>query len=322
MGYGAYSHAAHVAMTHKRSNTSRQEIFSQSACHPHMNPHGMGFRDSRDSEAHPNSVGIIFALDVSGSMGNIPARLASDTLPAFMKAMLDAGVADPQVLFMGIGNAVGDRAPLQVGQFESTASLMDQWLTSMYLEGGGGGGNESYELAFYVAARHTRMDCVQKRGRRGYLFITGDEPPNPVVSARQVNDLVGDAIKKDIPFFEIIEETQRTFEPFYLIPDPSRARNIKRAWRDLLGDRVIVMDSPDDTSYVSAGLVSLIEGSVADLGALVQRLVDSGVDGKRASSVARALTPFAASIGKDGAADVGRNGTDLPRGSGSSGYDR
>ena len=29
---------------------------------------------------------------------------------------------------------------LQVGQFESTAELMDQWLTWTYLEGGGGGG--------------------------------------------------------------------------------------------------------------------------------------------------------------------------------------
>ena len=32
-----------------------------------------------------------------------------------------------------------DAAPLQVGQFESTAELMDQWLTWTYLEGRGGG---------------------------------------------------------------------------------------------------------------------------------------------------------------------------------------
>src|SRR5690606_11730019 len=155
----------------------------------------------RDSEAHPASVGVIFALDVSGSMGEIPAKLATQTLPTFMKAMLDAGVPDPQVLFMGIGFAGqgGDRAPLQVGQFESTESLMDQWLTNLYLEGGGGGGNESYELAMYFAARHTAMDCVEKRGRRGYLFMTGDEPPNPVVSREQVKRLIGDDLAADIP---------------------------------------------------------------------------------------------------------------------------
>lgn len=324
MGFGNYSHEAHVAMTRTRAKAAPKEIFKQSACHELMNPHGVKVRESRDSDENPNSVGVIFALDVSGSMGDIPAKLATETLPAFMKAMLDAGVTDPQVLFMGIGNAAEgcDRAPFQVGQFESTEKLMDQWLTWMYLEGGGAGGNESYELAMYFAARHTVMDCMQKRKRRGYLFITGDEPPNPAVSRKQVQRLIGDDLQADIPIKEIIAEVQESFEPFYLIPDPKRGQNVGRDWRDLLGDRVVVMDGPDDTSYVAAGLVSMLEGAVQSLPELVEKLRAAGVSEHQSAAVGRALTPFAASLGRDGAPQPGLGGSDLPQGDGASGYER
>jgi hypothetical protein len=322
MGYGAYSYEAHVAMTSARAKAAPGEVFRQRGCHQLMSPHGVRARESRDSEAHPSSLGIVFALDVSGSMGAIPRQLATATLPAFMKTLADAAVTDPQVLFMGVGNAQSDQAPLQVGQFESTETLMDQWLTWMYLEGGGGGGNESYELAMYFAARHTALDCLEKRHRRGYLFLTGDEPPNPAVSRAEVKHLIGDDLADDIPVARVIEEAQRSFEPFFLIPDPQRGAQVGRAWRTLLGDRVIVMDSPDDTGHVAAGLVSLLEGGSASLGALVDKYRASGLGQERARAVALALTPFAASIGKDGAPAPPLGRTALPRGDEPSGWER
>jgi hypothetical protein len=239
-----------------------------------------------------------------------------------MQTMLDAGVTDPQVLFMGVGCAQGDAAPLQVGQFESTERLMDQWLTWMFLEGRGGGGNESYELAMYFAARHTEMDCMKKRHRRGYLFITGDEPPNPVVSRSQVNRILGDKLDDDIPIGDMIEELQRTFEPFYLIPDKDRAKNVGRAWRDVLGDRVLAMETPDDTSHVAAGLVTLLEGGAQSLDELMDRFRTTGLEKGRAKGVARALTPFAANIHRDGVPPVRLGDTTLPDGDGVSGLDR
>jgi hypothetical protein len=322
MGYGTYSHDAHLALTSARSGSSTSELFTQRGCHELMDPFGVRVRESRDSESHPQSLGIIFALDVSGSMGEIPARLATHTLPDFMRAMLDAGITDPQVLFMGIGNAASDRAPLQVGQFESTEKLMDQWLTWMYLEGMGGGGNESYELAMYFAARHTAMDCLEKRGRRGYLFITGDEPPNPAVSRTQVQRLIGDELQDDIPIADIIEETQRSFEPFYLIPDPQRGHQVGRAWRDLLGERVIVMESPDDTSYVAAGLVSLLEEAVPSLEALVAKLRKAGLSSEQAGRVGKSLTGFAAALERDGTPRPEIQDPRLPHNDEQSGFDR
>lgn len=323
MGFGGYSYEAHEAMTKARAETPRQEVFKQTKCHPLMDPHGVKLRECRDSATHPNSVGIVFALDVTGSMGNIPDLLARKHLPTFMKTLMDFGVADPQVLFMAVGDAVSDRAPLQVGQFESSEREMDQWLTWSYLEGGGGAfGTESYELGIYFAARHTDMDCFRKRGRRGFFFMTGDERPYPYVSRKQALELVGDTLAEDVAVSAAIDELSRTFEAFYLIPDLQRRRGCEDTWRKLLGDRVICMESPDDTVAVSAGLVGLCEGAIADLDALAKRLVDGGTPKERVGAVVRALTPFAATMQRDGNPPPRMQEVGLPTGDTSSGHRR
>ena len=323
MGYGGYSHEAHEAITKARAELPRQQVFTQKSCHPLMNPHGLKMRESRDSPSHPNSVGVVFALDVTGSMGQIPELLAKRELPTFMKTLLDCGMPDPQVLFMAVGDATCDRAPLQVGQFESAAKEMDQWLTWSFLEGGGGAlGTESYELGLYIAARHTSMDCWEKRKHRGYLFMTGDENPYPVVSRQQVSALIVDGLEEDLPLARLVDELQRTFEPFFLIPDPQRAKRCERAWRDALGDHVIVMEEPADTCLVTAGLMALCEGAVSDLDALAKRLRDNGVEGKRVGAVVRAVTAFSASRGRDGAPAPKTSAGAIPQGDGTSGHKR
>jgi hypothetical protein len=288
-----------------------------------MEPRG-AIRECRDSEDHPSSRAIVFALDVTGSMGDIPRRLATETLPAFMSVLLDAGVRDPAVCFLAVGHAGVDRAPIQVGQFESTAALIDQWLTRMWLEGGGAGGREAYELAMWLAARQMRLDCVEKRGERGFLFLTGDVAPNPAISRVEVERVLGAAPEADVPIRDAIEELQRTFEPFFLVA-PGAARSIERAWRDLLGDRVIVLEAAEDAAHVAAGLVWLLQdrdGARATLRAFVDRLAATGLDRKRCARIARAMVPFAASLGRDGAPRPRPGGTDLPRGDRPSGLER
>ncbi len=323
MGYGSYSHEAHRAISKARQNVPREQVFKQTACHPLMDPHGVKLRESRDSPTHPNSIGVVFALDVTGSMGDIPDLLARRELPTFMKTLLDSGVEDPQILFIAVGDAYVDRAPLQVGQFESSEREMDQWLTWSFLEGGGGGQNtESYELGMYFIARHTAMDCWDKRQKRGYLFMTGDEEPYPYVAAQQVRQLIGDELNEDIPVRSIVDEVQQMYEPFFLIPDQRRRGRCERTWRDLMGDHVICMDSPNDTCRVAAGLVALNEGVVNDLDELVAKLRQSGASKKDVGGLVRALTPFAATLRRDGTPAPRMDGSDLPAGDGPSGHRR
>ncbi|MHB8417300.1 MAG: VWA domain-containing protein [Myxococcales bacterium] len=301
MGYGQYSAEAHDAILKGRAKLPMQELFAQTSCHPLMNPKGVLVRECRDAPDHPASLGIAFALDVTGSMGDIPKALATVQLPKFMKLLFDCGIADPQVLFLAVGDAYSDRAPLQVGQFESTAELMDQWLTRSFLEGGGGGsGEESYELALYFLAQHTEMDCAVKRKKRGYVFVTGDELPYPTLPSAVTEAVLGDRLDDELKVEEIVAELQKTFCPFFVIPDLARRRRCEQRWRELLGDNVLCLEGPEDTCYVTAGAVALEEGAVADLDRLGAMLTKAGIEKARLAPVLRALTPLADLLGKHG----------------------
>jgi hypothetical protein len=313
MGYGNYSHAAHAALIADRGNRSMSEVFQQDGCHALMNPHGLKMREARDSADHPNSLGIIFALDVTGSMGSIPELLARKELPTFMKLLTDCKVADPQLLFMAIGDAFSDRAALQVGQFESTAELMDQWLTRTFIErGGGGSGEESYELAFYVAAQHTDMDCWTKRKKRGYLFLTGDELPYEKVSRHQIGSLIGGNLDEDIPIEEVVAAAAETFHVFFLIPDLGRRKRCEARWRKLLGDHVICMESPEDTCAVAAALVALTEKQLPDIPAVADALKANGLSGERVNRAVRALRSYADLLDPQAAGRVHADGAAAP----------
>jgi hypothetical protein len=301
MGYGRYSHEAHEAMLRGRPTLPSQHIFQQQACHPLMNPKGVRVRESRDSPDHPSTLGIVFALDVTGSMGHIPHLLATEQLPKFMKVLGDCQVPDPQLLFMAVGDATSDRSPLQVGQFESTAELMDQWLTWSHLEAGGGGtGEESYELALYFLAQHTEMDCAVKRRHRGYLFVSGDERPYPILSRHIVEGILGDHLDDDLKVEEVVAELQKTFVPFFVIPDHQRRARCERVWRDLLGDHVLCMEAPADVCFVTAGAILLCEGLVTDGGDLKEKLIAAGMPKYRAGAVGRTLAPLGGTRGAKG----------------------
>lgn len=294
MGFGNYSLTAHDALLKKRSNLPRQEIFKQVQCHPLMNPKGVRLRESRDSADHPQSQGVVFALDVTGSMGEIPRLLATSQLPKFMKVLMDCQIPDPQILFMAVGDAISDNAPLQVGQFESTAELMDKWLTYSYLEGGGGGsGEESYELGMYFLSMHTEMDCMVKRQKRGYLFMTGDENPYPTLSRHIIETVIGDSVDEDLSCEEILAELQKSYVPFFIIPDRQRAKWCERRWRDLLGDNVLCLESPAEVCFAAAGAILLCESRVSSLTELAETLEKTGLTGELKNSVIRSLTPFA-----------------------------
>lgn len=235
--------------------------------HQTLDPQGMGIRESRDSAEHPTSNAIFISLDVTGSMGAVVRGIHAD-LPQLHELLLGHNyIADPQILFAAVGDATCDRVPLQVGQFESD-NRMDQNLENMLLEGGGGGQNtESYEIMLYVAARHTAIDCWEKRRRKGYLFVIGDEMAYPAVKRSEIQRLIGPGLEADVPLEQIIREVQERYHLYYVIPGGAshgKDRRITDFWDHHVGaQNVIRLDQPEDTSECIALTIGVNEGAIS-----------------------------------------------------------
>lgn len=262
MGLGSYSvdmrSVRATAMNY--ANASTQEIFKEKSINNAMSPYGVKIRESRDSKDHPKSLAIVLALDETGSMGSIPTYLVKQGLPHIMDSIIKAGIPDPQMLFLGIGDHECDQSPLQVGQFESNDELLDHWLTKLYLEGGGGGnGGESYLLAWYFAGKHTSIDCFEKRNEKGFLFTVGDEPCLTHISKATLRNLMGEGEYKDYTASELLEEAKKTYNVYHLNilegNQGSSSRTLS-TWKELLGDNLINVKKREDVSNIIADIVS------------------------------------------------------------------
>jgi hypothetical protein len=327
MGSGVWSTDVYDAAARMRSATGASAFaYSDSGArsvHPDLDPHGVTARESRDSDEHPQSLAIAVVFDVTGSMRDVP-RVLQQKLPGLLGLLLRKGyAADPQILFGAIGDATCDKVPLQIGQFESD-NRMDDDLGKFVLEGGGGGQNtESYELAMYFMARHTSIDCFEKRGRRGYLFLMGDELAYPRVKKGEVARVVGDDLGEDIPVETMVAELRRKWDVYYILP--SGAFNAGDAeilgfWRKHFGQNVIELDDLDAVCETIALTIGLGEGTT-DLATGLDDLTDIGSGA--VSSVSTALARVGAGRGTvvagprlSGLDDGGASGvTRIPAGS-------
>ncbi|WP_233608066.1 hypothetical protein [Nocardia stercoris] len=305
MGYGSWDDSTYAAARTFRAAHGlddfgytaemRDKPYAEWVVHTSLDPAGVAVRESRDSADHGASLPIAVLFDVTGSMGRVP-RIMQEKLSKLHGLLQRKGYADdPQIMFGAIGDADTDRAPLQVGQFESD-NRMDDQLRLILLEGGGGGQkSESYELAAYFMARHTAADAWDKRGRKGYLFIVGDELNKPRLSARHVRSVLGDAVAQDISVPSIYRELSDRWHVHYVLPNQSAYYTdpeIAEHWQGLLGERFLRLDDPAAVCELIALTIGITEDRV-DLGAGLADLRDIGSPAE-AEAVGKALAPLGA----------------------------
>ena len=141
MGSGSYTASDWNKLRASRSITSgssERELFRNQELLDKFNPRFIGVRESRDNDEHPNSTPIAIGLDVTGSMGYLPAEIIKNGLNELMKKLYASKVIpDPQLMFAACGDYCDD-APLQVTQFESDIRIAEQ-LDKLWFEFGGGG---------------------------------------------------------------------------------------------------------------------------------------------------------------------------------------
>lgn len=262
MGSGTFDAKAYRTFASSTVGKSTDEVYKARSISAALNPHGVRTRESRDSADNPQSTPVIVALDVTGSMGMLADVIAREGLGTLFTSILERKpITDPHVMFMAIGDATCDRAPLQVSQFEADTRIVEQ-LTQIWLEKGGGGNSfESYNLPWYFAGFHTEHDSMVKRGKRGYLFTVGDECAPADLTRDQLKRVCGDTVEADMTTADMLAIAQRTYDVFHIIIEEGdyARRHLDRvvsSWRELLGQRVIQLA---DHRLLAETIVSAIE---------------------------------------------------------------
>lgn len=271
MGSGSFDAGSYRAYSASTVGKRTEEVYSARKMENKLNPFGVAMRESRDSADNPKSTPIIVGLDVTGSMGMIADVIAREGLGTLFTGILDRKpVTNPHVMFMGIGDANYDQAPLQVSQFEADNRIVEQ-LTQLWLEKGGGGNCfESYNLPWYFAAFHTVHDSMEKRGKRGYLFTVGDEEAPAPLTRSQIKTIFGDDIQADMSTKDLLELAQRSYDVYHIIiEEGSHARRaldrVVGSWTDLLGQRVIKLSDHKRLAETIVSAIQVAEGvSAAD----------------------------------------------------------
>ncbi len=274
---------------------STAQIYTSNCMKAEFDPKNVT-RESCDSDEHPNSTPIIIGLDVTGSMSNILNEVAQQLGDLVTEILDRKPVDDPQIMFNAIGDSTCDSFPFQCTQFESDIRIAQQ-LTQLYFErGGGGNGFESYPLAWYFAANHTKIDSFDKHGKKGFLFTLGDDSFPKMLTKHDIEDIFGDVIEKDIlSMDEILSQVNRKYEVFHLCLKEgsnigsawARTDNyVINEWTELLGERAIPVS---DYTKIPQIIVSILERMA---GKSLDEIADSW-DGSTAVVVREALAGLA-----------------------------
>lgn len=291
MGYGTFTSTDWSSYTTSRGYSSKstvRDMYKSTSIKKEFDPVGITYRESCDSDEHPNSTPIILGLDVTGSMSGVLETISKKLNVLITEIYNREPVKDPQVMIMAFGDVECDKYPLQVSQFESDIRIAEQ-LNDIYFERGGGGNDgESYTLPWYFAARHTKIDSFEKHGKKGFIFTIGDEPYLNKISVDSIKRFVGDDIQSSLSAEELLTEVSRQYEVYHLmIEEGSGMRwdgsRVKDKWINLLGQRAI---SVSDCTKIPEIIVSILE--VAS-GKDAKEVVDSW-DGTTSVAVSKAIS--------------------------------
>lgn len=253
--------------THAKRTAAKTQtqIFTSTSMDASLNPALFGIREAVDSVANPMATPLILAADVTGSMGHLSVEIIKNGLGVIMKEVYDRKpIPDPQIMCCAIGDAYCDQAPLQATQFEASVDPLTDQVSKIWIESGGGGnGGESYNLPWYLAGYRTSCDAIAKRGRKGYLFTIGDEPPHMTLGRDEIRRVFGVNAEVDFSSHGLLDSIRPNWEVFHLRVNDHYDRS---RWSDLLGERCMNVFDTGKLAEVIVSTIQVIEGaSVADV---------------------------------------------------------
>lgn len=314
MGGGSWDTGAYKSSSATRASTGVPDFaYTKSATSAHsnldpkrVNTKPFGLLEARDSTEHPNSNPVLVCFDVTGS-NSARAVDFQKRLPNLMD-LLNKYISDPQVAVAANDDykASGVNGAVQISDFESDNRVDDHIRNIWLVDNGGGNDGESYDLLLYAAARKIVLDSVEKRGKKGYMFMYADEPIFPEVSKSEVLAVYGDKIQKDIPITEIIEEARRNFNIFMIWPKTSSYRHAYEQYVKLFGaEFVLESQHPNLLCELIASTVALYEEK-ATPDSVITDLVALGVGDHEAKALVKHAAHASASLAASGGGKAAR----------------
>lgn len=259
MGHGSYKASDWAKLKDSRgikATSDASNIFTTSTFKDKYNPLFIDNRESCDSEDSPESTPVILAFDVTGSMGYLAAEIAKNSLNKTVLEIYDKKpVTNPHVM-CGAFTSPGMKAPLQVTQFEADIRIVEQLLD---LWVGFGGNKYSYDsLVWYFAAKHTKVDSYEKRGKKGFIFCIGDEICGGDLSCSEIRSVFGDEIfgsAYSLP--QLLAMASKKYEVFH-ITTGNRCESSNKTWEQFMPGRVAPLKS-EGISYLSEVIISIMQ---------------------------------------------------------------
>lgn len=246
MGHGTFTSASYASYSTSlgkmydvdTGRVSGQE-FTAVRLDESLDPQKFKVRECANSEEHPNTIPVILGLDVTGSMGSA-CKETAEALGVIITNLYKK-YKDIEFCVMGIGDLAYDRAPIQMSQFESDVRIAEA-LDKIYMEHGGGGNRyESYTAAWYMGLHRTKLDAVEKQGRKGIIITMGDEPLNPHLPVYELNRAIKSSEQGDVETKDLYKQVCEKFDVYHIAvdsPDDSYRwyrEDIKESFGKVLG---------------------------------------------------------------------------------------
>lgn len=261
--YASYSTSLGKSYDTSSGRVSGQE-YTMSHLDPSLDPCKFSIRECVNSDEHHNTIPVILALDVTGSMGN-SCKECAEALGVIMSNLYKK-YKDIEFCVMGIGDLAYDEAPIQMSQFESDVRIAES-LDKIYMEHGGGGNSfESYTAAWYMGLNRTKLDA-NEQGRKGIIITMGDEELNPYLPKKQLNNIVGSTEQNDIETPELYKSVIEKFDVFHIAVDDNansyyhHKNGIENTFGQILGNRLKVSTINNLSKTIEECIDESIEGS-------------------------------------------------------------
>lgn len=278
MGSGSWTHSAFASYSVENNksydattNRVSGQVFHKSSLDDSLNPRLFSIRECVNSEEHPNTIPIILALDVTGSMGS-SCKETAEALGVIMTDLYKK-YNDIEFCIMGIGDLAYDEAPIQMSQFESDIRIAEA-LDKIFMEhGGGGNAYESYTAAWYMGLRRTSLDRVTKDGKKGIIITMGDEPLNPYLPKDQLNYAIKGSEQGDIDTKQLYKEASEKFDIYHIAVKDGHnlygyyADRIKESFGEYLGQRLKI----STVNELSNTITECIDDSLAAEGVMPEQ---------------------------------------------------